>query len=54
MVKKVVVYMDEELYRKFLKLAKRKGMFRSALLYEITKERLEAMYEEEFRTETKN
>ena len=42
--KKVVVYMDEELYQKYLKLVSRRGMLRRVFLYEIAKEGIEQMY----------
>ena len=49
--KKTAVYMDDELYQKFLRLVNEKGILRSIFLYEIIKERIEQMYMEEFRKE---
>ena len=46
---KVTVYMDDEIYTKFVKLSRKKGMLRSVLMYKIAKEGIEAKYEEEFK-----
>ena len=46
---RVTVHMDDELYTKFVKLSRKKGMLRSMLIYKIVKEAIEAKYEEEFK-----